>query len=71
MRRGLLSLAALVLSLPVLWAAAMGTQSVEAAAIRLLVLAVGVSIIDKHVFPLVMVFVRTLGVSTRREEISS
>lgn len=46
MRRGVLSLVAIALSIPVLFGAATGSFPLEVAAVRLVVLAIGVSILD-------------------------
>ncbi len=60
MRRGLLSLGAIALSLPVLYAAATGSQSLEASALRIVVLAIGVGIIDRYAAPVVLALFRSL-----------
>lgn len=70
MRRGVMSLAAIALSIPVLIAAIRGTTTVEDAALRIVVLAVAVSIIDRHVAPLVMHVVHGLGHQRSGEEVS-
>lgn len=60
MRRGVLSLLAIVLALPVLYGSIRQSYSFETAALRLVVLAVGVSIIDRYVGPLMTAFLRML-----------
>lgn len=65
-----MSLAAIVLSIPILIAAIRGTQTVEDAALRIVILAVGVSIIDRHIAPLLMHVVHGLGRERTTEEIS-
>jgi len=59
-RRGILSLAAMVLSLPVLYGVIAGSHSLEAASVRLLVLAVGVAVIDRYIAPLMGTLIRVL-----------
>ena len=71
MRRGVMSLAAIALSVPVLIAAIRGTTTVEDAAVRIVILAVAVSIIDRHIAPLLMHVVHGLGRQPANEEISS
>lgn len=61
MRRGLLSLLALALSVPVLYGAATARQSLETAALRIVVLAIGVGILDRYAAPLVTALLRSLG----------
>ncbi len=63
MRRGVLSLAAIALAIPVLYGAARSTYTVEAAAVRVVVLAVAVSIIDRYVAPLMVALFKNLGTS--------
>ena len=63
MRRGILSLAAITLSIPVLYGAISGSQSLETAAIRLVVLAAAVGLIDRYVAPLMVGLFRLLGAS--------
>ena len=65
-----MSLAAIALSIPILIAAIRGTTTVEDAALRIVILAIGVSVIDRHVAPLVMHVVHGLGRPASREEIS-
>ena len=65
-----MSLAAIALSIPILIASIRGTTTVEDAAVRIVILAVGVSIIDRHIAPLLMHVVRGLGRETATEEIS-
>lgn len=65
MRRGVLSLAAIALSVPVLYGAAAGSQSLEAAAMRLVVLAAAVSLIDRWIAPLMGTLLRSLGSNHR------
>jgi energy-converting hydrogenase Eha subunit A len=69
-RRGLLSLAAIVLTLPVLYGAATGRQSFEVSALRIVVLAVGVSVIDRYAAPMLSGVLRSLasGSATGRRE---
>ena len=61
MRRGLLSLAAIVLTIPVLYGAATGRQSFEVSALRIVVLAVGVSVIDKYAAPFARLMLGIIG----------
>ncbi len=70
MRRGLLSLAAIALSVPILINAIRGSQTLEDAAIRVVVLAIAVSVIDRHLAPLVMHVVHALGRPSPGEDIS-
>lgn len=60
MRRGVLSLLAMALALPVLYGAARGTYPLETAALRLVVLAVSVSVIDRYLGPLMTALLRLL-----------
>lgn len=61
MRRGLLSLAATVLAIPVLYGAATGRLGFEAAALRMVVLAAAVSILDRYAWPVMEAVLRTLA----------
>jgi len=61
MRRGLLSLAGIALSIPVLYGAARSTYTIEVAAVRLVVLAVAVSIIDRYVAPVMVALFKNLA----------
>ncbi len=60
MRRGILSLIAMLLSLPVLYGVIAGSHSLEAAAVRLLVLSVGVGVLDRYAAPLMGTLLRVL-----------
>lgn len=60
MRRGVLSLLAIVLAIPVLYGSIRQSYSFETAALRLVVLAVGVSIIDRYLGPLMTAFLKML-----------
>lgn len=51
MRRGVLSLGATALAIPVLLGVVLGAYSIEVAAIRLIVLTVGVVVIDRVAAP--------------------
>ncbi len=53
MTRGLLSLLAIFLAIPVLYGAISGRYSLELASVRLVVLAVGVGVLDRYGRPLV------------------
>lgn len=65
-----MSLAAIALSIPILIASIRGTTTVEDAALRIVILAIGVSVIDRHVAPLVMHVVHGLGRPASSEEVS-
>ena len=65
-----MSLAAIALSIPILIGVLRGSQTIEDAAIRVIVLAVAVSVIDRHVAPLVMHVVHGLGRPRPGEDIS-
>lgn len=60
----MLSLAAIALSIPVLYGAVRSAYTIEAAAVRLVVLAVAVSIIDRYVAPVMITLFRNLGPDT-------
>lgn len=64
MRRGVLSLMAIALSIPVLYGAARSHYTLEAAALRVVVLAIGVSILDRYAAPLMVALLRTLREGT-------
>jgi len=61
MRRGVLSLLAIALAIPVLYGAIAGRQTLETAALRIVVLAVGVALIDRYAAPLLDALVRSFG----------
>lgn len=61
MRRGVLSLVAMALAIPVLYGAARQSYPLETAAIRLLVLATAVAILDRYLGPLMDALLRVLS----------
>ncbi len=67
MTRGLLSLFAILLALPVLYGAITGRYSLEMAALRLVVLAAGVGILDRYGRPLVAAVFQLLAADQNPE----
>ena len=61
MRRGVLSLVAMALAIPVLYGAIRQHYPLETAAIRLLVLATAVGFLDHYLGPLMDALLRTLS----------
>lgn len=63
MRRGLFSLLGIALSIPVLLGAIRSTYTLEAAAVRLVVLALVVGVLDRFGAPLMSALFRVLDTS--------